>query len=311
MMTVAGSFPYAQYLRIRPSGRAPAFARRDAAEHEVLPRIEGYRIERRVGAGRTAIAYLARDIARGGKCVLKVLRAEHAGSVTGQTSFIQEFAAPSALRNKHIVRVFERLNVGEHSVISMEYLGGGDLSRLIRCGLAADEAVSLLRQAACALAGVHANGWVHCDVKPANLLLRYSGDLVLADFGLARRMDTAPASPNAGVLVGTPSYASPEQAEGDPGGSAADVYSLGVVFYEMLCGRPPFPGQTLMEVLCQHMMAPVPRLPAQLARFQSLIDSMLAKKVNHRLPDGQALLEQIDWTQNASRLHSAPLARRK
>lgn len=291
-MSPGSSFPFAQHLSIGHARWEQAFAARPG--DEALPCIEGYRIERRVGEGRMSAAYLAEDIARGGKVVLKVLRREHCGSQARTASFAQEFAVPCAIRNPHVIRVIDQFIGDECAYIAMEYLGGGHLGGLIRCGLTATESLSLLRQAAVALSELHGNGFVHCDVKPANLLLRYSGDLVLADFGLARRLDaTQPVSP-AGQVVGTPCYASPELAQGGAVAAQADVYSLGVVFYEMLCGKPPFPGHTLMEVCCQHLMAPVPRLPRDLARFQPLVDSMLEKKVNSRLPHGQALLEQID-----------------
>ena len=305
-MTPSGFFPFAQHLSIRHPRWARAFARPQDGEVECLPRIAGYRIERRVGEGRMALAYLAQDIDRGGKVVLKLLRPEHLDSEPRTAAFRQEFEIPASIRNPHVIRVVEQRLEREHRYIAMEYLGGGHLGRLIRCGLTAAESLALLRQAAIALAQLHRAGFVHCDVKPANLLLRYSGDLVLADFGVARPLASLlPASP-VGLVVGTPCYASPELTQGGPLHPAADVYSLGVVLYEMLCGRPPFPGRTLMEVFCQHLMAPVPRLPGELAPLQPLIDRMLEKQVSRRLPDGQALLEQIDQIQGAGPLHHAP-----
>lgn len=305
-MTPSGPFPFAQHLSIRPPRWGRAFGRTRDGEQEPLPRIPGYRVERRVGEGRTSVAYLAQDMARGGKVVLKVLRREHLQSDARARAFLQEFAIPSALRNPHVIRVVEQSAVEQHAYIAMEYLGGGDLGRLVRCGLTPPESVSLLRQAATALAALHRMGFVHCDVKPANLLLRYSGDLVLADFGVARPLDAPAQDSPAGLVVGTPSYASPELAQGGPAQAAADVYSLGVVLYEMLCGKPPFPGHTLMEVFCQHLMAPVPRLPRELVRLQPLLDLMLEKQVSRRLPDGQALLEHIDQLQGAHPLHPTP-----
>lgn len=296
-------FPFAQRLSLTDTAWAPSFARGRICAPERWPRIDGYDIERQVGEGRTSVAYLARDQRGGGKLVLKVLRAEHAANKLRQISFLQEFAVPDAIRNPHVIRVHERVAGQQHSHIAMEYLGGGDLARLTGCGLEADDALSLLRQAACALAHLHRQGYVHCDVKPANLLLRYSGDLVLADFGLARRLDDSCTKTRPGLIVGTPAYASPEQAEGALGGTAADVYSLGIVFYEMLCGKTPFPGRTPIEVLCQHLMAPVPRLPQHVAQCEPLLDAMLAKKAGNRLADGQALLERIDLLRGADRLN--------
>jgi serine/threonine protein kinase len=107
------------------------------------------------------------------------------------------------------------------------------------------------------------------------------------------------------VVVGTPRYAAPEQSQLGTVSPAADVYSLGVVFFEMLSGKAPFPGHTVLEVFSQHLMAPVPRLSAALGRFQPLVDAMLAKQASNRLPDGQAVLEQIDLLTDVP-VHPAP-----
>jgi serine/threonine-protein kinase PpkA len=257
-----------------------------------LPSIPGYEVQRRVGQGRMSTAWLAHNLRRGGDVVLKILNASHARDAARQTSFAQEFAIPLAIKNKHVIRVFDQCLDGAHSYIAMEYLDGGDVAGWIRRGISASEAVLLLRQATVALAQVHDQGFVHCDVKPANLLLRSCGELVLADFGLARRAGAA--SPAAeGAVFGTPCYASPEQTRGDRANAAVDVYSLGALFYEMLCGAPPFKGPSALELQCQHVMAAVPRLPLELARFQSLVDAMLEKNVDCRLPHGAAVLHEL------------------
>lgn len=273
-----------------------------------LPSIPGYRLERRLGQGRMSTAYLADDLECGGKVVLKVMQARHAATQAGTPSFLNEFAIPAAIRHDHVIRMFDHGCSDDLAYIAMEYLEGGDLGKRMRTGLAPAEAVSLLRQAARALAEVHGNGAVHRDVKPANLLLRASGSLVLADFGVAWRGDLPGALPLPGQLIGTPRYVAPEQAQGAAASAAADVYSLGVVFYEMLCGRTPFPGTTMMEVLSQHVMAPVPRLPEALCCYQPLIDAMLEKRPARRLADGNAVLDRIDSDEAAATLVSAAQA---
>ena len=162
----------------------------------------------------------------------------------------------------------------------------------MRGGVDEDAAVSLLRQAAGGLAAAHRRAIVHRDVKPENFLMRASVVLVLTDFGIAAARDTG-SRVAPGELVGTPSYAAPEQAQGEQPTAAADVYSLGVMFYEMLCGRRPFNGPTALEVLSQHLVAPVPRLPAEFAHYQPLIERMLEKRPKYRLPDADAVLQEI------------------
>lgn len=269
--------------------------------------IEGYRVVRKVGEGRRATVYLAQDMA-GAEVALKVLRRESAGSAgpAAALALAREFAVPSALRSKHVLRVFELLHGDGYTAIAMEYLGGGHLGGLIARGLAPEATLALLRQAALALDALHRSGFAHGDVKPANLLLRSHDELVLADFGLARRLGAARSPSLPGLMVGTPRYAAPES-QGGAVSTATDVYSLGVVCHEMLCGQPPFPGETVLEVSCQHLMAPVPRLPAGLERFQYLLDRMLDKQCRSRLHDGQAVLRQIDLIQDAAPLHPAPV----
>jgi serine/threonine protein kinase len=245
------------------------------------PRVPGYRLLRPIGRGRRSAAWLAWDEARRADVVLKLAPASGRG--------LHDGAVAARVQGPHVVRVHGHGHAGHWSFVAMEHVEGGDLARRLRAPLARAEALSLVRQAARALAQLHRQGLVHRDVKPANFLLRADGSLVLADFGLvveAGHRDGA----RAGCIVGTPRYVAPEQLQGAPASPAADVYGLGVLLYEMLCGRPPFPGETLMEVLAQHLFAnPVP-LPPELADLQVLVDRMLAKEVHGRLPDGDAVL---------------------
>ena len=294
----------------QPTGQRASSQERPAALHVVantgdLPRVAGYHLLRKIGEGRLATVYLAQDI-DGAEVALKMLRQAHSGNEARAAAFAREFGIPAAIHNRHVVRVFEQLAVGGDSAISMEYLGGGHIGHRIARGLSPDEATALLRQAATGLDALHRRGFAHGDVKPANLMQRLNGELVLADFGMARPLDAPVAPAPAGLVTGTPRYAAPEQSRLGTITTVADVYSLGVVFFEMLCGKPPFPGHTLLEVFSQHLMAPVPRLPAALARFQPLVDGMLAKQVSSRLQDGQAVLREIDLPQDATLPHPAP-----
>jgi serine/threonine protein kinase len=263
-----------------------------------LPSIDGYRIARLIGEGRVARIYLADDQRRGGKAALKVLKDSGKYNEVIRQWFAEECAILSAIRDEHVVRVFDYRAGGDPRYLAMEHLEGGTLRARIRGGIDATLAVSLLRQAAGGLAAAHRRAIVHRDVKPENFLMRAPGVLVLVDFGVATDRGNAASRVPAGHLVGTPSYASPEQAQGEPVSAAADVYSLGVVFYEMLCGRRPFAGRTALELMSQHLVAPVPRLPRRLAQYQTLIDRMLEKKSHRRLADADAVLQEIG--------HSAP-----
>jgi len=258
------------------------------------PAVDGYCIERMIGEGHAATVYLADDMRRGGKVALKVLKGLCGESQTIRQGFAAECAILSSIRHEHVVGAIEHRTGGDPCYLAMEYLGGGNLRERMRRGVGPEQALALLRQAAAGLSQVHCLAVVHRDVKPDNFLMRAPGELVLTDFGVAAGRGDIAARVAPGRLVGTAAYAAPEQAQGEPPDAAADVYSLGIVFYEMLRGRRPFSGTTVLEALSQHLMAPVPRLPGMLAAYQALIDRMLEKRPQRRLPDADAVLQEIE-----------------
>jgi serine/threonine-protein kinase PpkA len=174
----------------------------------------------------------------------------------------------------------------------MEYCGGGSLKRRIATGLAPDEAFRLMRDMAGALGALHDAGILHRDLKPTNVLFRDDGSLALIDFGLAKQAALRAEFTGAGTIFGTPYYVSPEQGHGETVDERGDLYSLGVVFYEMLTGQKPYTGETALAVIIAHRQAPVPRLPAALAGWQPLVDRLLAKAPADRF---QSVPELLAW----------------
>jgi serine/threonine-protein kinase PpkA len=260
--------------------RAVRAAGPDGACATVLP---GFRLLREVGRGRHAAAWLAWDLAGEREVVLKLQPVDDG-------SLMREYAIAQRLAGPHIVQVHGCGEAERTAWLAMEYLPAGNLRRLIGRGGTPAEALALLRQATEAVAQLHRQGLVHRDVKPDNLLLRDTGEVVLSDFGLATRSGALDPRARMGAVVGTPRYVAPEQLEGAAASPAADVYSLGVLLHELVCGCPPFGGETLMEVLSQHLVAPAPRLPADVAALQPLMDRMLTKETKDRLPDADAVL---------------------
>jgi serine/threonine protein kinase len=257
-----------------------------------LPVIEGYRLGRLLGQGRAAAVYLAEHRRRRGNVALKVRTAPAAASDLGARRFAMECELLASIHDEHVVRVVEHRQHGL-AYLAMEYLGGGTLRQQMRGATSPARALTLLEQAALGLQALHGNGIVHRDVKPENFLVRAPGELVLVDLGVAARKGDSGAGAAAGTLLGTLRYVAPEQAQGAAPDPAADVYSLGIVFHEMLCGRPPFAGATPLELVWQHLMAPVPRLPPALAHCQLLIDRMLDKRPHRRPADAGALLREF------------------
>jgi serine/threonine protein kinase len=174
----------------------------------------------------------------------------------------------------------------------MEYLDGGDLRQRMVKGIDEKDAISYLRQVASALTAVHAQGVLHRDLKPGNIMLRKDGSLALIDFGLAKRAKLENEITDKGEIFGTPYYMSPEQGHGGSVDERSDLYSLGVVFYEMLTGEKPYQADTAMGIVYQHAHAPIPLLPARLARYQMLINMLLAKEPDDRL---QSAAEIEEW----------------
>jgi serine/threonine-protein kinase PpkA len=265
------------------------------------PMVNGYRVLAKIAEGGMSSVYLAEEQAGSRKVVLKVLKGCRGDDENLWRRFFQECAILSAINHDHVVRIYDQGFGEELAYIAMEYLGGGTLRDLIARGLSPRQALSLLSQAASGLAEIHRCGIVHRDVKPPNLMLRTEGVLVLTDFGVAKRLDGSAGHTLPGEVLGTPYYLSPEQAQDAPITARADLYSLGVIFYEMLTGLRPYRGDTILEVIAQHISAPIPRLPEELGQYQRIVDGLLAKRPEDRFVDADALLGEIDavWTQQA------------
>jgi hypothetical protein len=176
----------------------------------------------------------------------------------------------------------------------MEYLGGGALTDRMRTGIALADAIAVIVQIAGALEFAHEHGVVHRDLKPANIMFRDSGTPVLTDFGIARYQDgTATRLTQTGMLVGTPTYMSPEQINGLQVDGRADQYSLGILFYELLTGAPPFRGDTPIAVLMAHLTQKPAPLPVEFAAFQDIFDRVLAKNRDDRYPTLKAFSDDL------------------
>ena len=191
--------------------------------------------------------------------------------------------------------------------IVMEYFPGGCLRDVVRGPLPPRQALSLLAQAATALAEVHRQGIVHRDLRPENFMVRENGEIALSGFEDAKTSDTSTA-PRA-VPLRSLYYRSPEHATGAKVDQRSDLYALGVIFFEMLTGHRPYTGDSVDELTRQIVDAPPPRLPAELAHCQELVDAMLAKDPAWRYPSAVAVLEAIDTAgaHAASNAAGAPL----
>jgi len=260
----------------------------------IHPLIKGYRFKRKLGSTEHSGVYLAERESTHLHVVLKVLRQVpgNSDSIGAFDRFLQEYETIAEMDHPNIVRIYD-LGVGDdHAHIAMEYLGGGDLRAKIDKGISERAAVQYLRQIASALSAVHAKGVLHRDLKPPNIMLRKDGSIALIDFGLAKRVRLESEITDKGEIFGTPYYMSPEQGHGSTVDERSDIYSLGVIFYEMLTGMKPFTADTAMGIIYLHGNAQIPLLPTRLAQYQALLNMMLAKAPDDRL---QSVAEIEEW----------------
>ena len=258
------------------------------------PLIKGYRFMRRLGSTENSGVYLAERESTHLQVVLKVMRQmpELGDSISAIDRFLQEYEAIAEMDHPNIVRIYDLGVSDDHAHIAMEYLSGGDIRRRIEAGIGEHDAVVYLRQIASALSAVHQKGVLHRDLKPGNIMLRGDDSIALIDFGLAKRAKLENAITDKGEIFGTPYYMSPEQGHGNHVDERSDLYSLGVVFYEMLTGDKPYKADTAMGIIFKHAQEPIPLLPSRLSQYQVLINMMLAKAPDDRL---QGAAEVEEW----------------
>lgn len=277
------------YERSDDLAGAATQAARNAALHFS---IEGYRILRKIGEGGMASIYLA-AAPSGEPQVLKVMRMLAGEQDDPLQRFIQEFALLAQAQHPNIARIHRQGFCAGHAYIAMEYFSAGDLRAHIAKGIGTGMAISYLRQTAAALQAIHAAGIVHRDLKPDNLMLRKDGSLALADFGIAKHVSMFITDTAHGEVVGTPYYLSPEQATGRPVDQRCDLYSLGVIFYEMLTGTKPYRASSVEALLELHASAPVPRLHQVHERLQPVLERLMAKDCGQRYPGARELLADL------------------
>jgi tRNA A-37 threonylcarbamoyl transferase component Bud32 len=249
--------------------------------------VRGYRRIRQLAAGRVSDLYLAESEQAGALVVLKVARDREKENELDQSfrRFLQEYEIVRRITHPSIVRLYDLGVSDEHAYLVMEYFRAGDLRMRMKTGLAPREALRVAAAIAEALRAIHAAGILHRDLKPGNVMLRDDGSLALIDFGLAKDAALDVEMTDRGFIFGTPHYMSPEQGHGEPIDERSDLYSLGVILFEMLARAKPYADDNPMAIIYKHRHSPIPRVPAAFAPLQPLIDSLLAKQPGDRLGD--------------------------
>lgn len=258
------------------------------------PEIPGYQIHKLLGKGGMAVVYLAVQADFERKVALKIMAKHLQSDSSFGERFLREARIVAQLSHPNIVPVYDFGQFEEFHYMAMEYLSSGDLKAKLKRGLPLSEGINIIKAIASGLDYAHQKNFIHRDIKPENILFRDDGSPVISDFGIARNTESATRMTMTGTVIGSPHYMSPEQAEAAHLDGRSDLYSLGVIFYEMLCGAVPFSGESAISISIKHITAPVPPLPPDRAEFQEFIDIALAKDREERFQTGAELRDALD-----------------
>jgi|GEM_PF-1535673 len=258
-------------------------------KESVAIRIPGYVIEREIGRGGVATVFLAIQQSLDRKVALKVMSPALAAEPDFSVRFEREGRIVAGFSHPNIVTIYDVGVSNFQHYIAMEYLGSGSLKRQLVAPLDPHRALKIVKELSAALGYAHSHGYVHRDVKPENVLFKSDGVAVLTDFGIAKSSNSHTQLTRTGTIVGTPRYMSPEQAHGNAATPQSDIYALGVILFEMLTGKPPFDTAESVAVLYSHINDPIPALPEQSRVLQPLVDAMMAKETDNRVPDCDTL----------------------
>jgi len=259
--------------------------------------IPGYQIERPIAEGGAATVYLAVQESLGRNVAIKVLRKFDS---PGQSQrFFNESQIIASLNHRNVINIHDiGITDDGRPYISMEYLAGGDLDERIKSGVDVADALQWLEVIGNCLDFVHEKGIIHRDIKPGNILFHKDGTAILTDFGIAKQEETDAKLTMEGLVCGSPYYISPEQAASKKLDRRTDIYSLGIVLYEMLTGIKPYKGNSHIETIVAHMSDPFPPLPPELNHYQPLIDRMIAKSPKDRFVSAGEMVRFIQQIQN-------------
>ncbi len=266
-----------------------------------------YELQEILGEGSFGRVYRGLDRRLGRAVAVKVIKPWWAEDSAWVERFEREARLLARVHDPGVVQIFDIGHAEEGPYYVAELVNGESLADRLRAGaLEPEEARTVAERLCRALASAHREGVVHCDVKPANVLLTERGEVKVGDFGVARLAEATSQLPSA-TVAGTPRYMSPEQARGLPTSAATDVYSTGVVLYEMLAGRTPFPEGTPVELGLRHLQDKAPALPAGVPpRLREIVARALAKDPGDRFADADAMAQALDAAAPGENRRGAP-----
>ncbi len=272
--------------------------------------IPNFELFKEIGRGGMSRVYLARQLQPKREVAIKIVSPGSAPDEAFLSSLKIEGDTIAGLSHDNIVTVFACGVVDKHYYLAMEILSGGDLTERIKKGLRAEDAVEVMIQIGGALGHAHKKQVLHRDIKPENVMFHESGKAVLVDFGIAKEGDTESSFTQVGAVVGTPHYMSPERCMGKSTDARSDLYAMGVMFYEMLTGHKVFEGRDTFAVSYAHVYEPVPPLPPEHARFQGIINKLLAKDPKDRYQTADEMVAALKKHRAGAPSSAEPATRR-
>jgi tRNA A-37 threonylcarbamoyl transferase component Bud32 len=292
--------------------QSPPAAANAAADRWRKPEIAGYTLLKKIAQSAAAGVYLARNDEFAQPVALKVeaIKGPQVVSEADRERFTKECEILSKLNHRSIANVLDFGTTDDYLYLALEYFPCGSLRERLKHPVSEADAVNYAHQIGEALQIVHAARVVHRDLKPSNLMLTNENRLVLIDFGSARAQFAASDLARTGDCTGTPYYVCPEQIDDREPDARGDLYSLGVVLFEMLSGGLPFAGKTLADILAAHRTAPVPRLPENVAQYQPIVDRLLAKDPQGRYASAAEFLDALDALRAELNARKAPKSQR-
>jgi serine/threonine-protein kinase PpkA len=254
--------------------------------------IPGYRILSLIGEGANATVYLALQESLNRHVALKIL--QKFDRPAQAVRFFNEGQIVASMNHPNIITIYDIGSVGSQQYIAMEYLDSGSLRDRSKEGVSPAEALDIIHSLGSALEFVHQMGIVHRDIKPENILFHKNGIPKITDFGVAKALDRDMNLTMDGTALGSPYYLSPEQAEGKDLDGRSDIYSLGIILFELLAQRKPYLGESQIEVIFGHLNKPIPSLPKQHLHYQSLVEKMMAKDATERFGSAREMLDYLN-----------------
>jgi len=254
----------------------------------------GYKIVRMIGQGAMSKVYLAERKDGNQSLVLKILDIKNARGAASIDRFVLEAELISELDSPFVVKIYEHGLTEDYGFIAMEFFSRGDLKQRMELNIPPELAATYMLHVAYGLKEIHKAGVIHRDLKPANIMFRGDDSLALADFGISKKMNSASNLTTLGQIMGTPHYMSPEQGEGLGVDIRTDLYSAGVMLYELLAKEKPYTAPSPAALIYKHVNEDIPRLPEELNRFQGIVDKLMAKKPDDRYSSASELIQVLE-----------------